>query len=545
MMSCRAAILGWAAAMQALPAGAAAESRGILFFSGHGLEIWLDNQVLLPSDYLAPPYPVVNDAISTQNLRRGLSALPVPNHYLFLDACRNDVERLRQLDLAGQKILNEPAAAAVNKDALIGILYAAASGTQTWQPRELELGYSLFGGAMIDGLEGHEGLERKGCTPTTCEVHFYPLETFVKAGMGTALTRFNSPEKVRVRNGGTPPDGWITTVPVITDLDPAPPPPPATVTGVLEERYDVHTTTPWPVTGDRVTAHDSVFGSERMTDIWSTAQAVDLSSGMSVPRDQIVVTSVRHSDDTGAFRITLRLPHSPRGHWLQFTDAIGKHFACALPGDTVVTPLYDIEIDLQHEAPGEGWSPSWISRLESGLSADSPEMGGKVARIWETYQTHNVARAADAVHLGMLEDAVQGKMKSPLAAAVAATVLLRANRLDLLHATWLRNLSDWFPQLPDGAVLWAEQLRLQSTQTGEPVDDERRTHLARIAERGLPLLSEVLPLAGRQIAELGTGDPVLGPLGARIDAALRHYRPGGMFAVFSSQVDPLRSELVR
>ena len=58
-----------------------------------GLEVWQDRQVLLPSDYLRPPGRAVNDAISTANLRKGLASSPVPNQFLFVDACRNDVPR--------------------------------------------------------------------------------------------------------------------------------------------------------------------------------------------------------------------------------------------------------------------------------------------------------------------------------------------------------------------------------------------------------------------------------------------------------------------
>ncbi|MCA1693393.1 MAG: hypothetical protein LC749_00935, partial [Actinobacteria bacterium] len=66
---------------------------------------------------------------------------------------------------------------------------------------------------------------------------------------------------------------------------------------------------------------------------------------------------------------------------------------------------------------------------------------------------------------------------------------------DLLHETWLRNLSNWFDELPDGPVLWAEQLRLRGAMTG-PVEAERLVHLMLLTRRALPMLSEVL-LGGR------------------------------------------------
>ena len=76
--------------MQGLDSLVCEKSRSIFFFSGHGLEVTQDMQILLPSDYLSPPNRNVNMAISTYNLHYGLQALPMPEHFLFLDACRND-----------------------------------------------------------------------------------------------------------------------------------------------------------------------------------------------------------------------------------------------------------------------------------------------------------------------------------------------------------------------------------------------------------------------------------------------------------------------
>lgn len=80
--NCELALAWWNETMRRLPKSAADRSRGLFFFSGHGLEVWQDRQILLPSDYLAPPGRAVNDAISTANLRKGLASSPVPNQFL-------------------------------------------------------------------------------------------------------------------------------------------------------------------------------------------------------------------------------------------------------------------------------------------------------------------------------------------------------------------------------------------------------------------------------------------------------------------------------
>jgi hypothetical protein len=145
-----------------------------------------------------------------------------------------------------------------------------------------------------------------------------------------------------------------------------------------------------------------------------------------------------------------------------------------------------------------------VSRLTSRLSspaASLPIPPGTLRRLEPAEWTALLEVAADDLDLQMLEDKVSGREESPLAASTAGLVLLRAHRLDLLHGSWLRNLSDWFPEYPDAPVLWAEQTRLASMPADQSLET-RAEHLQRLTERGLPRLSEVLPTAWRQLAEL-------------------------------------------
>src|SRR4029077_93623 len=70
-----------------------------------------------------------------------------------------------------------------------------------------------------------------------------------------------------------------------------------------------------------------------------------------------------------------------------------------------------------------------------------------------------------------LEDVLLHKLECPLAAAIAGTVLLRGRRWDKLH-TWLRNLATLAREIPDGAVLWAEQCLREPncTSSGEAIE---------------------------------------------------------------------------
>jgi len=92
--------------------------------------------------------------------------------------------------------------------------------------------------------------------------------------------------------------------------------------------------------------------------------------------------------------------------------------------------------------------------------------------MWEKYSSDNAVAAADEMDALFLEEVLRGKRESPLAATIAGLVLLRARRWDKLH-DWLRNLANWFPHLPDGPVLWVEQLMRQpkgSPKQVEPID---------------------------------------------------------------------------
>jgi hypothetical protein len=543
LQNCELALGWWNETMRRLPRSAADRSRGLFFFSGHGLEVNQDGQILLPSDYMRPPLRAVNEAISTENLRKGLASSPVPNQFLFIDACRNDVQKLREFLVKGREILNVRQAVGTNPDTLTGILYASASGTQTWQPRELEQGYSLFGGAVVDGLDGADGI-KLDCDDTKCEVRFNPLKTFVGARMAEALAAFGSTEKARVRTGGNPPEGGIT---LVTPRAPAAGAPAASVISAepaIDARYNVrHDGLSW--VPDRWTGHE-IFGSERMTDIWlETLRVHDLASGAALPREAIVVRSVWRSADTGTFRIAVELPSARSGYWLQFMDAAEQEFACTLSGDYPTTPIYELEIDLETDKPR--YQPTWVTKLEARLSPLSPGPTGTVAKIWDKYETHNVAVAAADIDLQMLEDTVRGKMESPLAATTAGVILLRARRLDLLHGTWLHHLSDWFREYPDAPVIWAEQMRLANIPADQPLE-VRAEQLQLLIERGLPRLSELFPTAWRQLAQLpeeGLDPPWRTPLLEKIREAMRYYRPGGLFTVLAARAGQLSPELMR
>ncbi|HEY5985026.1 MAG TPA: hypothetical protein VIV12_01400 [Streptosporangiaceae bacterium] len=78
--------------------------------------------------------------------------------------------------------------------------------------------------------------------------------------------------------------------------------------------------------------------------------------------------------------------------------------------------------------------------------------------------------------------------------------------------------------------------------------ETRAEHLQRLTERGLPRLSELLPIAWRQLAELpeeGLDPAWRPPLLEKILEAMRYHRPGGLFTVFAARAGQLSPELMR
>ena len=84
---------------------------------------------------------------------------------------------------------------------------------------------------------------------------------------------------------------------------------------------------------------------------------------------------------------------------------------------------------------------------------------------------------------------LQSKVADPYAAVIGAYLLLRLKRFSKMH-DWARNLANWFPQMPDGCVVWASQLMQEPSS--DP--DEIRHYLLEAVNRGLPVYTEGLRL---------------------------------------------------
>jgi hypothetical protein len=540
--NCDQAIQDWNVEMSQLPAAAASLSRSVFFFSGHGLEVLQDRQILLPSDYLRPGSPI-DRALSTQNIARGLKALSIPLHFLFLDACRNDHNMLgQQAPLEGTKILNEPTSAAVNADCFVPIFYGSAAGTQALQPNDPNLGVSLFGEALLDGLSAR-GL-RPDCDSGTCCIFLHRLRPFVETKICEIVrTRYNQTSSQKARVSGDQTEEPVTEVPPPTGSAPpavpGQPPPQAAPLGLP------------PIIHPTIASFGEVhalFGSEQITDLWmNKARVFDFEAQYWLPKgSDIQISGLRRWEDNTAFVFDLFVPGAQFGHvyWLQIEDSVQSQ-AFVLPTDRSAIPRFRVEMEFQ-------FNPGVIKRFDVSLSPDNQTCLGRIGKLWDIYNeisAHEALRRLDQildVHLDHLEELLLRKNESPLSATVAGVILLRARRWDKLH-DWLRNLANRFPEIPDGLVLWAEQcLR----QPGSNHRKEAIEYFLRLDSKPLPGLVEPLGYALRQ-AEDFSRDPeydnyhdAITRIHGRLAKAVTMFRPGGLLATFAGPTAELSPEIL-
>jgi hypothetical protein len=488
--NCEQAIGFWWSHMQQLPRSVAEHSRALFFFSGHGLETHQDQQILLLSDYLKPPQCNCNKALSTESLKKGLASLAVPHQLFLLDACRNDHYVLRAKKITGAPVLTEDEAALVNPALVAPLLFATAPGQQAFQHMHPDRGLSLFGRALLDGLLGKPTIHLD-CQGHVCSVNLYPLQGYMKQRVVELLTEVGAQVIQPVKLGGSSIDNvpitYLEHAAVLTARPelalpptrgpggelmgtgvPTPGERAARIEKTLRDLFtverEVAPETRRSIWAQKFAIGHDLFGSEAVTAIWSEQvrlYALDKRSWIDNP-DTLVLHKIERDDAARSYRAEISVAEKDQvGHWLELVDGAGTAHGCFLPADRYKhyhykyhrykRPRYVLEFDVTFD---EG-SGCQISRLEASLSMKNSGLLGAAAELWQRYRMADVGEAVNAFEISVLERMVCERLdSSPLAATVAALILLRANRLDLLH-NWLHNLANWFDEQSDGPALWA------------------------------------------------------------------------------------------
>jgi Caspase domain len=549
---CSDAILNWYSEMESLTLSDAERSRSVFFFSGHGLEVTEEMQVLLPHDYLRPPVKQYNRAIGTNNLRRGLKALKVNRHFLFMDACRNDHDNLKQQDpLEGSPILNQVLGLSRNSRCLVPLFFSSAAGKESFQPSDPQQGISMFGSALLEGLRG-TGL-KPNCDDQRCVINLDPLLGYCKQRIPLiAQQRFNQTIEQEVRLSGDYVQDPITEVPTPprppTQLNVRPTPPPP-------DRLPVHPDVPsdWRP-DDFHEAHD-VFDSERVTEPFLNARVFSYASGEWLAQeDDFRIYAVKHSTDRQIYEVDLGLARNYLAdtiYWLKIADPL-RTFGVIMP--TAHQKIrYQLQLELSYDhSHGE---PSHFTRVALSLSEQSDAPYGMLAKAWNAYRNASLSSATRIILSPQsakdMERVLHDKVDSPLGSAIAGLLLVRGNEWPRLHH-WLRNVANLFPWFADGSVLWAEQL-LQQYPSNLESRREALVYLLQLDERELPLLAEVLAVAYSRLQEFADESEIsvsveerrkVRRLIQRYGSAIVYARSGGLFTVWAGAHDVIVPSMI-
>jgi hypothetical protein len=541
LSNCTDAIGQWDAAIRALSVENAGKSTALFFFSGHGFEVHSQEQLLLPSDYLSPPTRNVNKGISTYHLYNGLSDVDLNEQLFFVDACRNDVDTLRAKNPRGETILNQPGARAANPNRIAALVHATSSGQQAFQPLDPSEGPSLFGKALLEGLSGRPDVRLEG-DGDECTVNLLALNAFLKKRVVELLEERSAsvaqPVWMRMNNvddfpisvvarrrataivrGGRGVSGELAVAGVRSMAD------------IAAARLSRDVTSP-----------DAVDAGAKA--LWAAAELYDFESkswrGAAGASETHGITEDRHGR-------SMRIDFTPqtRGRcWLRLRSA-GACYAFLLPGDRHFAPTYRLEMI------GNGASGDEL-RIDQALVDLVPrgfESLVYAAELWQTFRDRDLSAAIAALDMNLLEELLRDKLQSPLAASVAGVVLLRTGTLWRMH-DWARNLSNFFPEWPEGPVLWAKQLSEQHGEVRRYAGSRREfavesredplVWLMQVEDRGLPALSELMGAAAEIVDQ--HSERALGLTSAERDRfervrshlglASRHFRPGGLFTGF-------------
>jgi hypothetical protein len=538
----------------------------LFFYSGHGVEV-LASPAILASDVLtqlaadggrnkAAKVDTLMTAVKTYNIDRGL---------FFVDACRNAPLAARLINLVGDEPLKPNLEPMRRPDALIG-LRSTASGLQSYQAKD-EAG-TLFTQAVLNGLKGPPPNfipYDRTCLPWTLK--FAALEGHVKR-MVIELLKDHNPQKIQTvepygnpYNGGTiiankepPLDAKDlprpdrTEIPTIKDA--------ITISAasvlktaksldfnvIAEKRQPDFNSTIGDLFSHSI-MHE-VLGHEEATISWFKSLCyLDARTGKKVSPRSFMFAS--HSQQIGDRIVAwLDLSIAPgKGELLW----IGTNGADGVPGSAVVIPRdllhpMPVRLDVQFDRSGADWQVTRMSARLADPTAANVFMPDSWTALFEAQKTEAFADLASAARpieeqFDQLQQVLSEKRESPIAAAFATNLLLRASGTAYLR-DWPRNLANWFEWLADGPVLWAETLLRErdseSLNLADPKVREALQYFLKLANRGVPTLADTLVLAVRQAAlwrEFSPSDALTSDEQSNLRAALEYIDRASLYAV--------------
>jgi len=480
------------------------QSRTLFFFSGHGVQSNY-NPLLLPSDYLdrSLGYPQLENCIGASELRKWMEENAVAEHLALIDACRNEFSPLASKGATAlTSFPTTPPGGLAPRSAVT--LNATSPNTVAYQA--LGRPYTFFGQAVLEALRGSAGADDS-------RVEFRELVDYVKPRVNALLKEAGAAaldQTVRPRIDG---DDEL----VVTEIAPAAPV--AKAMAQLRSR-SVAKSVVLEATAARFKGSLAVrqaielsdlrdnflethrrFGHEYASDVWLRGVALyALDDGRRIDSGATVL-AVERDDASSIVQVDLAIHSQRQGVLLVFEGAEyvqRERLAVALPTDLGTD--VPIRLTLTIARSDKDTQPK-IQKLEARLGSSGHNL--LFDYLWsltleaDLGSLRAVAAKADPERL---MGAAQAKTSSQTAATAGMLLLARAGRIGDVR-DWTRNLMQWFPWIPDGAVLWAESLRSASacgdTQPYGVANgiDEMVSALQTLRTRGLPFFADSLDFA--------------------------------------------------
>lgn len=557
------AIRDWYNALSGISRQAAQNSRCLFFFSGHGVEINTDKQVLLPADYLAKSPPMLTEAISTYNLYLGMGRLGIPVQCFLVDACRSDAEDLRQQSgFDGAKILLEPFGGQ-NPKRNAPIVYAAATGTSTYQSR-IPQEMSFFADGLLAGLQLRGWPEIPALIPEALPsgrsgIKLSPLCEFVNAAMNRSL-----------KNAGYPPDDPITiggtqkaTPIVVSEIQPPKgkaggPGAPAPPASLVSMGTSLASSGGAPPTLGKAAIFERLrpvpggdnYGHESATAFFGLGELNEYDGQHWLRTPHRFTNHITRIEGEGADyrRICFTTPDPSRWFWLRCENEWSEYGFLFPPTDRESQLVeFAIESVVSRDRID---ARAVLSPHNAALLPNKTSYVAIADKLWRSYDGVAKATAFDDVFAaadvapGNVDAAINvlyNKWDSPLAATIGSMILLRGGG-DEETAQWQENLGLRVAYTSDGAIFVLQRM-MQTDRFDTAVAHQS---IAQVEELGLPFTAEAFAYISNLLGPLGQLVPFAEatPTFERIAEFNAFTRPGSLFlAVAASAASRAKGNL--
>lgn len=532
----RAAIDAWGADI--LQSGrAGGENVAVFFFSGHGVE-HLGSPALLASDILNPSHPNRGSlAIAHDHLLRSVKTLGIDRGLFLIDACRDAPEIAKRLHIVGREIIDPDADQTRSAEAMLSLMstrqlfqsYQVAGATRT-----------IYGEALLEALEGPPpSFDPYDNSSDPLRLRFGRLESHVKQRVKELPAQQTAAKFQPVSPTGDPYDGEMVVAvkprPGTGGLSAGGSTPEISLPDLVATRshtlsHGFNVTLPSVIETARAGERDvndlsdygvmhEIFGSEAITIPWlQNLHLTELNSGEKIGANTISIRSAQTKHGDGRLTTQLELTIQPAAGeviWLSARGRNGSSVGITLPRDYMLPMPVLLELQMGFEAASSLWV---VDSMSAWLAAN--ETHGRPTVVWrrlfDIQQTEELADLGSAgrmaVHKRVLEKTLKRKRESPVAAAIATSILIRSNELDAVH-DWPANLANWYDWLPDGSVLWAEtKIRTAKRDRGRVIREDdvfatatlpeyevAREYFSRLASLGAPRLTSTMLFAVGQL----------------------------------------------